>query len=249
MLILLATALRFNNKESRLQYLSTQHNQQHHFSGHEHHVSVTYTKARKQSTRADSSGEPLGVHQHLSTRAPSAGKPSAPLIPTYLPACLTRKFPPAPTLVACRPSKHVSTRPLIPSRLSAPDLPPLRRSPIGLPAHRTSEAPGPAPLCRRTHMRVRARGSSGAAEQDGVLGAAAGAWRVMDRLLRYWGAWVQEVVVVLYSRSFFRASFFYLQDASREDVRLLLHFRTLRLDCYCSSWYYYYYCYYCCCYC
>jgi hypothetical protein len=82
-----------------------------------------------------------------------------------------------------------------------------------------------------------------------VLGAAAGAWRVMDRLLRYWGAWVQEVVVVLYSRSFFRASFFYLQDASREDVRLLLHFRTLRLDCYCSSWYYYYYCYYCCCYC
>jgi hypothetical protein len=73
--------------ESGLQYLSAQHNQ-HHFSGHEHHVSVADTTAQKQSTRADSSGEPLGVHQHLSTRAPSAGKPSAPLIPTYLPTRL-----------------------------------------------------------------------------------------------------------------------------------------------------------------
>jgi hypothetical protein len=67
-------------------------------------------------------------------------------------------------------------------------------------------------------MRVRARGSSGAVGQDGVLGATAGAWRLMDRLLRCSGAWVQEVVVVvLYSRSFFRASFFF--SSSRRVAR------------------------------
>jgi hypothetical protein len=100
----------------------------------------------------------------------------------------------------------MSTRPFIPSRLFAPDLPPLRRPPIGPPAHRTSEAPSPAPLCRGTHMRGRARGSSGAGRGVGRDCRGVAADGQAATLLGCVGA--RGRVVVLYSRYFFRASFF-----------------------------------------
>jgi hypothetical protein len=125
--------------------------------------------------------------------------------PSYLPTCLpdpqvlTGSYfcsMPAFQATGHLAGRQVSTRPFISSR-PIPSF--CTRPPIGPPAHRKHLVPR-----RSVGALTCVCALEEAAEQDGALGAAAGAWR---------GA--RGRVVVLYSRSFFRASFFFFFKTRR----------------------------------
>jgi hypothetical protein len=146
MLILLATALGFNNIESRLQYLSTQHNQQHHFSGHEHHVLATDTMPKKNPPVLIPAGNLsvcICISQHEPPSQVSRQRP--PYLPTCLPdpqvltgfhSCRMPAFQATGHLAGRQASEHKTVHP-IPSLCTRPAAPtppadwPARTSHIG----------------------------------------------------------------------------------------------------------------------
>jgi hypothetical protein len=153
----------------------------------------------------------ISISQHEPPPQVSRRRPSS--LPTYLPACL-----PDPQVLtgshSCRMSAFQATGHL--AGRQAGRQASEHKTVHLIPSHPVSLHPTCRPyaarrlarphLAHRKHLVPRRSVGAltcvcalgGAAGQDGVLGAAAGAWR---------GAWVQEGVVVLYSRSFFRASF------------------------------------------